>query len=188
MAKYRTIKALVLDYVHRKKGVVDEDRLAKAVLRAFPASKWKRTHWAWYRSQMLNGRFTDQFTAEERRNLKKDLQGGPTPRDLRVKKVGDRILSNTRAAIRRAAGAGRDFGFKINRWIYSRLQQDELRDQKKKGIRKQLWTSGPRRCHVCDKRFPSLTGVQLHRKNAKKGYSIQNCQLLCSSCHRQMPE
>ena len=188
MPQFRTIKALVLDHVHRKKGVVDEDELAKAVLTAFPSSAWKRTHWAWYRSQILDGRFTDQFTVGERRNLKKNLSGGRTPRDLRVKKIGDRILGDTRAAIRRAAGTESDFGFKINRWIYSRLKQDESRDQNKKEIKKQLWSSGTRRCHECDKRFPSLKGVELHRKNAKKGYSIQNCQLLCSSCHRKMPE
>ena len=40
--KYRTIKALVFDYVHRTAGVVDYDALTSEVLRHFPGSRWKR--------------------------------------------------------------------------------------------------------------------------------------------------
>lgn len=82
MPKFRTIKALVLDHVHRKKGVVDYDDLTKKVLTSFPGSAWKRTHWAWYRYQILRGRFRDQFTDEEREtsflvSLGTRLQGPP---------------------------------------------------------------------------------------------------------------
>jgi len=59
---YRTIKALVLDFAHRHDGRVDYDRLTAEVRKHFPASKWKPSHWAWYRHQILRGRFRGGFS------------------------------------------------------------------------------------------------------------------------------
>ena len=62
---YPTIKALVLDFVHRCDGDVDYDALTAEVLKDFPDSRWKRTHWSWYRNQILRGRFKEQFSRAE---------------------------------------------------------------------------------------------------------------------------
>ncbi|MBN2583419.1 MAG: hypothetical protein JXL80_10150 [Planctomycetes bacterium] len=51
---YRTIKSLVLDNVHRNGGHVDYDALAAEVKEHFPGSAWKKTHWAWYKSQIVS--------------------------------------------------------------------------------------------------------------------------------------
>lgn len=183
-AKHRTIKALVLDYVHRQKGVVNEDKLAKEVTAAFPSSAWKRTHWAWYRSQILDGRFTDQFTKRELKGLHAGLKGrGPVARDQTVKKAGDKILKTAREAIAEAAGADQELYFKVNRWVFARLLQDEIRV--KRPIKKKLWESGMRACQACGEAFKSLKGVEIHRKDGSKGYSVKNCELLCRGCHQE---
>jgi DNA-binding transcriptional regulator YiaG len=63
---YPTIKALVLDFVHRCRGHVDYEALTKEVKTHFPASRWKKTHWTWYKHQILHGRFKGLFTKKER--------------------------------------------------------------------------------------------------------------------------
>ncbi len=204
MPEFRTIKALVLDHAHRKKGVVDYDELTEKVLANFPGSAWKRTHWAWYRYQILRGRFRNQFTDEERRNLGTStrsssrasrassagrpsrpigIRRGPEPRDPEVKEVGDIVLGVARNAIAEAAGEDQEFYFKINRWVYSRLLQDEIRV--KRPIKRKLWDGGMRKCQGCGEEFKSLKGVEIHRRNPSKGYSVKNCELLCRDCHQE---
>lgn len=205
MPKFRTIKALVLDHVHRKKGVVNYGELSEGVLANFPDSAWKRTHWAWYRYQILRGRFRDQFTDEERRNLEANKRSdgrasnksssrrpsrpvgtrrGPAPRDPEVKEVGDIVLGVARDAIAEAARADEEFYFKINRWVYSRLLQDEIRV--KRPIKRQLWDGGMKNCQACGETFKSLKGVEIHRKDGSLGYSAENCELLCRDCHQEL--
>jgi len=69
MEPYRTIKALVFDYVRKRNGVVDYDELTAAVLHSFPGSRWDRTHWAFYRYEITKGRFTSEFSDEVKNNL-----------------------------------------------------------------------------------------------------------------------
>jgi len=205
MASFRTIKALVFDHVHRKKGLVDYDALTRAVLKHFPKSAWKQTHWAWYRYQVVRGRFRSEFTQEERENLtssgrasmragasasgqspRKTSLGrrGPPPRDQEVKRVGDKILKATRAAVAHAADKDPDFYFSVNRWVFARLHQDEIR--KKRPIKAALWKSGMQSCRACGQGFKSLKGVEIHRKNGKLAYSVDNCELLCRDCHEEL--
>jgi len=46
VGKFRSIKALVIDHVHRRRGMVDYDELSREVLAQSPSSKWKPSHWA----------------------------------------------------------------------------------------------------------------------------------------------
>lgn len=62
---YPSIKALVLEYAHSRGGKVDYASLTEQVKKHFPDSKWQRTHWAWYRSQILHGRFRHFFSDDE---------------------------------------------------------------------------------------------------------------------------
>ena len=62
---YATIKALVLDFVHSCKGKVDYEVLAQQVKKHFPTSKWQRSHWTWYRHQIVRGRFRQSFSDSE---------------------------------------------------------------------------------------------------------------------------
>jgi len=68
-----TIIALVLDFIHRHDGKVDYDQLEAAVLKHFPSSAFKKSHWAWYRNQCLKGRFADKFDESEKANLRRTI-------------------------------------------------------------------------------------------------------------------
>lgn len=177
----KTIKDFVFAYIRQQNGVVDPDHLAKEVLAHFPSSKWKNTHWSWYRNQITQGRFRDQFTAEIRNTLSASSRNSGRS-GSRIKEHGDRILRDARQAITEAAAGDHQLRFKINRWVFSRLQQDEI--LQKKPIKQELWDTGIRACQVCGKPFASLKGVDLHRKDSSKPYSLDNCQLLCKLCHK----
>jgi hypothetical protein len=68
-ANHSTIKRLVFDFIHEHEGRVDYAKLEKAVLEEFPDSKFKPTHWSWYRYQCTKGRFADQFTETEKASI-----------------------------------------------------------------------------------------------------------------------
>ena len=194
---YRTIKALVFDFVRRSQGKVRYDALTAAVLKEFPQSLWKRSHWAWYRHQILRGRFREQFSEEERHNLEgpgrkgdsdaapeHPARRGPSPSDPEVKRLGDAILDVVRSIISQKAGDDPDLAFKLNRWVFSRLLLDERR--LKGPIKKKLWESGMRVCGDCGHRFSCSKGVEVHRKDPSRGYSVENCEFLCRECHQEL--
>jgi hypothetical protein len=178
--RYPTIKALVLDYVHRHNGVVDYDDLTAEVLEHFPDSAWKKSHWAWYANQIRSGRFKDEFTDEDRENL--EPQCADT--DPVVKRAGDKILGDARQAIREASGGDPILRFKLNRWVFSRLHLDERK--LKQPIKQALWDAGERTCSVCGEPLAALKGLDLHRKDPKLDYSMENCVLLHPKCHRTL--
>ena len=203
---YRTIKALVFSDVHRRNGRVDYKALTTEIRRHFPASKWNRTHWAWYRYQIVRGRFKNLFSQEERANLAQagkltepglpcvvpvrtddetvPRAKGRLPDDPEVKRIGDAILSHVRLVISLAAAQDANLQFKLNRWVFSRLQQEEIRV--KRPIKRKLWERGMRACQACRQPFDSPKGMELHRKDGSHGYSLENCELLCRECHQQL--
>lgn len=63
---YPTIKALVMDFVHRCGGHVDYEGLTKEVMELRPDSEWKKSHWVWYKHQILHGRYRRLFSKKER--------------------------------------------------------------------------------------------------------------------------
>ncbi len=179
--KYRTIKELVFDFVNTNNGIVEPEKLEKLVLTHFPNSAWKNTHWAWYKNQICKGKYANEFSGEIKEKLSGGSRRNTTRRDV-VKDCGDKILRQTRISITEAANGNADLRFKINRWVYARLMQDEI--QTKKPFKQALWDLGIRACQICGKPFSSLKGVHLHRVDASKDYGIDNCQLLCSLCHK----
>ncbi len=202
---YRTIKSLVLDHVHRKSGNVDYDTLTAEVRERFPDSAWKKTHWAWYKSQIVSGRFRDMFSDTERASLRngrvaaetkrlpteapsltgrKSMRRGPVAKDPTVKRIGDEVLRQVRVMLDLAAGEDDLMRFKLNRWVFSRLLQDEIRI--KRPIKKHLWEAGTQKCQACGQPFKSIKGIELHRTDSSKGYSVENCELLCRECHQEI--
>ncbi len=179
--KYRTIKELVFDFVRMSDGAVNPEELEQQVLTYFPDSAWNNTHWNWYRYQICKGRFQEEFSGNVKIKLSENIADRSNNQNL-VKERGDEILRQTRIAITEAANGNADLRFKINRWVYARLMQDER--QQKKPFKQALWDSGIRACQICGKPFPSLRGVHLHRIDASKDYDIDNCQLLCKLCHK----
>ena len=110
-------------------------------------------------------------------------QKGPPPKDPEVKYIGDNLLRHIRFVISKISGDNDDLYFKLNRWIYSRLQNDER--NRKNSIKQKLWNAGMQKCRSCGKVFSSLKGTELHRKDDNKGYILDNCELLCSKCHKE---
>ncbi len=188
---YSTIKDLVFDIIHQTKGKVDYETITKHVLEHFRHSKWKTTHWSWYKSQIKMGRFKDDFSADEKKNLKLNkaekislnLLPSGKQEENHVKRIGDNILNHVRAMVKEIAGDDENLEFKLNRWIYARLQQDEIR--KKRPIKQELWDLGMKSCQECKKEFQTLKGVEIHRIDGSKAYSISNCDLLCRPCHQK---
>jgi 5-methylcytosine-specific restriction endonuclease McrA len=101
----------------------------------------------------------------------------------KIKRIGDEILNHARFVIGIAAGNDAQMRFKLNRWVYARLQQEEIRE--KRIVKQALWDSGIRLCQRCKKKFKSIKNVEIHRKDGEKIYSIENCQLLCRECHQK---
>lgn len=72
-----SIKSLVLDFVQRHDGKVNYIDLTREVLHHFPESKWKPTHWSYWRYQILHSALAGQFTTEALANLKAGVKKVP---------------------------------------------------------------------------------------------------------------
>ncbi|MBW1619824.1 endonuclease NucS domain-containing protein [Empedobacter falsenii] len=57
MQQYSTIKQLVIDQTISNGEMPSYETLTQLVLEHFPNSKWKETHYAWYRSKINTGKF-----------------------------------------------------------------------------------------------------------------------------------
>ena len=55
MNSYRTIKELVLETYRAEGGMPSYEKLTALVREHFPTSKWKKTHYAWYKSKIKRG-------------------------------------------------------------------------------------------------------------------------------------
>ena len=116
-ANHTTIKQLVFDFLHEHEGRVDYAKLEKAVLKEFPDSKFKPTHWSWYRYQCTKGRFADQFTETEKANIgasrsrrRGSHAGGPAALEGDVEEVETRPISSAiLSAVRDVIAAARKY-------------------------------------------------------------------------------
>lgn len=135
MEKYRTIKELVLD-INNRIGLSDYEATTREVKKYFPDSKWGKSHFAWCRSQIRTGKIKSTQT----------LPSKAPKTDPDVKKIGDQILNHINFVLDMSTKSNADLRFKINRWVYSRLLQAEVRA--KRPIKKQLWNGGMRSCQA----------------------------------------
>ena len=105
-----------------------------------------------------------------------------TPNSRIADPEANRILQNTRRSISKSAGTDPDRLFTINRYVFSRLQLDERKPHKK--LKAALYEKDSN-CFYCRERLKDLKGVHIHRKDARKAYSLENCQLMHPKCHQQ---
>jgi endonuclease len=56
MANYPSVRQLVIDAYANEGEVPSYEKLTKLVLENFPSSKWQRSHYDWYKSQILRGK------------------------------------------------------------------------------------------------------------------------------------
>ncbi len=55
MSEYRTIKELVIDACISEGQLPSYEKLTSIVMQHFPHSKWKQSHYAWYKSKLKSG-------------------------------------------------------------------------------------------------------------------------------------
>ena len=55
MSEYSTIKELVIETCMNEEVFPSYEKLTSLVLKYFPTSRWKRTHYAWYKSKIKRG-------------------------------------------------------------------------------------------------------------------------------------
>lgn len=55
MGSYQTIKELVIETCMSEGSFPSYEKLTSLVLKHFPASKWQKTHYAWYKSKIKKG-------------------------------------------------------------------------------------------------------------------------------------
>ena len=180
---YRYIKDLVFDVIHGSVGKVSYEDMAREVKARFPESAWKRSHWAWYRTQIRKGRYEGEFSEEERTNLYENSEKKTRDADNRIKRLGNAILDDVRAALESAADGDTTLRFKLNRWVFARLQQDERKA--KQPIKQELWDLGMTSCQACGTPLETLKGVECHRVDSSREYSLENCELRCKPCHQR---
>lgn len=69
MNNYRTIKDLVFDLYRKEGSFPSYQKLTSLIREQFPSSKWKETHYNWYKSQIRTGKmkvpFTEDFSVED---------------------------------------------------------------------------------------------------------------------------
>lgn len=103
---------------------------------------------------------------------------------MNIKESGDSILEKVRNDVKRFSNNNPDRWFKINRWIYSRLQLDERKT--KQNIKIKMIKERPY-CGHCGKKFADTRFIDIHRVDKNKGYSEMNCMLVHNGeCHREI--
>ena len=71
MKAYQTIKELVIDAYNSEGTMPSSEKLTALVKQYFPKSKWKKTHYAWYKSQIKTGQIS--VGIEQAQNNESDL-------------------------------------------------------------------------------------------------------------------
>lgn len=93
------------------------------------------------------------------------------------------ILEQVRGQIKEAAGENIDEWFKINRYVYARLQLDERKGKPKKT---DLFDKQEGLCWICNERIDKIKETDTHRINEALGYDEpNNIVLVHRSCHQQ---
>jgi uncharacterized protein DUF6998 len=69
--KHSTIKEIVFELIRKTQGKVIYQSLEQKVLEYFPDSKFKQSHWSWYRNQCIEGRYAHEFSKIVKDNLRR---------------------------------------------------------------------------------------------------------------------
>jgi hypothetical protein len=69
----QTIKDFIFEYISENEGNVNFEKLSNLIFKIFPNSQWKKTHWAWYKTQIVSpkGKYYNIFTDSIKNNLSK---------------------------------------------------------------------------------------------------------------------
>jgi hypothetical protein len=96
------------------------------------------------------------------------------------------ILERLRNEILSVAGDDRELLFQMKRYIAKRLEFDERgTPTRRKKLKDQMWKKQRGLCAVCNDKLPER-GAELDRFKAIDGYTMENTQLVCQTCHRKV--
>lgn len=98
------------------------------------------------------------------------------------------ILERLRVDILAAAAGDRDLIFQMKRYISKRLEFDERgTPTHRRKLKELMWKKQGGLCAQCKTGLPER-GAELDRFKAMDGYTVQNTQLLCHTCHMKVQE
>ena len=94
------------------------------------------------------------------------------------------ILHKLRLDLHEACAGNEEILFSMKRYIAKRLEVDERgTPTQRRKLKEQKMKTQNGLCAVCNSRLPDH-GAELDRFHALRGYTIENTQLLCPTCHR----
>jgi TIR domain len=73
MKIYRSIKELVIDAYNSESAMPSYEKLTALVREYFPNSKWQKTHYVWYKSQIKTGRISIANVTKQSENTTSDI-------------------------------------------------------------------------------------------------------------------
>jgi hypothetical protein len=98
------------------------------------------------------------------------------------------ILERVRAEILVVAGDDKALIFQMKRYIAKRLEFDERgTPTQRRKLKDQMWKKQRGLCALCNEELP-MRGAELDRFKAIDGYTEENTQLVCHTCHRSTQE
>lgn len=77
-----TIKDILFEYIEISNGNVNFDEITEIILSKKPTSKWKLTHWNWYKTQIVssNGKYNEVFSEQIMNNISNNKNRTNKPR------------------------------------------------------------------------------------------------------------
>lgn len=109
---------------------------------------------------------------------------GPKAKNTHIQQIGHELLNDLKNKMSTCVKNEENMYFLLNRFVWVRLRQYE--DNLKKNLKKELAEDTGLLCIQCEKKFRQMNKLHLHRLDYLKAYSIDNCELLCQSCHTEM--
>jgi len=96
-----------------------------------------------------------------------------------------KILEATRQMIQKAAKGNEEVGFRIRRYVRTRLEHDERgKPLQRKLMKLKKFAEQRGLCAVCGKPMTLEEEPHLHRIVSSRGYTAENTVLLHYQCHR----
>jgi len=101
-----------------------------------------------------------------------------------LKQAND-LLANIRKNLKGLSGRDAALEFAYRRKIAKELQYDERgKPAKRKLLKSRKWREQNRQCAECKKEI-EVAYSELDRKEAIKGYTAENTELVCAACHHK---
>jgi hypothetical protein len=104
----------------------------------------------------------------------------------RIKAIA--ILAQIRSEMLAISGDDRELLHQMRRYIAKRLEFDERgTPTQRRKLKDLVWKRQRGLCALCKKELPER-GAELDRFKAIDGYTVENTQLVCHTCHRRVQE